>query len=187
MLAEPACQTVVSFDPLNSIWRALFSRWGNIPLTRFSSSQDKDVRLHDRDRHVLNVIFEIAHRSVDVPASLPALAHDTGYTASYVEKLVALFRQHGIVRSIRGSRGGYVLARSPEKISVSEILSAGKLTARREPHNESCIWREVDALLAATEEIRLGILARITLADILDERAADHPFLADMLADFRRT
>lgn len=149
-------------------------------------SQFHQVPLLDRDRHVLNVLLEIAQYSDHAPAAIPAVAYSTGYTASYLEKLIASLRDHGIVKSMRGMKGGYVLARSPEKISVSEILTAGRVTNRRGPRNQSRYEPQVNALYAAIQDIQSAILARISLADILDERAAAHPFLQDVLAGFCR-
>lgn len=134
---------------------------------------------------MLNIVSELAQYSDYAPASLPSLAYSTGYNLSYLEKLAALLRDHGIVKAIRGSRGGYVLTCSPDRISVAEILSAGSVTSRREPRYESRYEDQVDALCATTKEIRSAILARISLADILEDRAAAHPVLHDVLAKFR--
>lgn len=151
------------------------------------ASQYRQIPLLDRDRHALNIAYEIAQYSEASPAALPALAYSTGYNLSYLEKLAASFRDHGVLKSIRGSRGGYVLARSPDKISVAEILSAaGKMSlseaTSRKRHEASPYSGQVDVLFTQIKQFRFALLAHITLADILEDRAAAHPFLQDVLA-----
>ena len=153
-------------------------------MRRFGTSEYQYRPLHDRDRHVLNIVSEIAQYSDHAPASLPGLARDTGYNVSYLEKLAAHLRQHGIVKSIRGVNGGYVLARAPEKISVAEILTAARVTHQRGPRDASRFHQDIDAVFNMTKDIQSVILGRISLADILDDRAAVHPFLRDLLAKF---
>ena len=147
------------------------------------------VPLRDRDRHVLNVVVEIAKYGQSAPASLPVVAAETGYNISYLEKQAARFRDYGIVKAVRGARGGYVLARSPDKITVSEILSAAGESyaeaATRAPAKPAHL-RQVDALLAKTKEIRSSMLAHITLADILEGRASSHPLIQKVCAGLRR-
>ena len=48
--------------------------------------------------------------------------------ADYVEQILLRLRRADIVRSVRGARGGYLLARTPEEISVRAVISASELT-----------------------------------------------------------
>lgn len=55
---------------------------------------------------------------------------------AYAEQLIGRLKRHRLLKSIRGSQGGYQLIREPEKISVGEIIRAledDKLVACQRP------------------------------------------------------
>ena len=58
------------------------------------------------------------------PASVKAIATRQTLPAPYLEKLLIDLRRAGLVRSLRGSQGGYQLARTPDQISLGAILEA---------------------------------------------------------------
>ncbi len=53
-----------------------------------------------------------------------AWPQDRKFSERYLEQLVALLEKAGLVKSIRGASGGYVLAKKPSEISVGDILRA---------------------------------------------------------------
>jgi len=58
------------------------------------------------------------------PVSLKDISRRQGVSVDYLEQLLRRLRKAGLVRSVRGPRGGFVLAREPGQISLWEILSA---------------------------------------------------------------
>ena len=58
------------------------------------------------------------------PASVSTIANRQSLPAPYLEKLLIELRQAGLVRSVRGSKGGYQLAHAPVHISLGQILEA---------------------------------------------------------------
>jgi Rrf2 family transcriptional regulator, cysteine metabolism repressor len=75
----------------------------------------------------VRVMVELARRAggVDgVPVPLTEIAAHDGLPLAYLEHLVARLRKAGLVDSRRGSRGGYLLARSPEQITMAEVVEA---------------------------------------------------------------
>jgi Rrf2 family protein len=58
------------------------------------------------------------------PASVNAIASRQSLPPAYLEKLLIELRRAGLVKSIRGSQGGYKLAKKPSQISLGEILTA---------------------------------------------------------------
>jgi Rrf2 family protein len=48
----------------------------------------------------------------------------SGLTVSYLEQIVPALRKHGFVESVRGAKGGYILARSPETIKMGAVIRA---------------------------------------------------------------
>jgi Rrf2 family cysteine metabolism transcriptional repressor len=76
----------------------------------------------------VRVMVELARRAGERdggnPISLAEIATKDGLPLAYLEHLVARLRKAGLVDSRRGSRGGYMLARSPAEISMAEVVEA---------------------------------------------------------------
>jgi Rrf2 family protein len=76
----------------------------------------------------VRVMVELARRAGERdggnPISLAEIAAKDGLPLAYLEHLVARLRKAGLVDSRRGSRGGYMLARSPAEISMAEVVEA---------------------------------------------------------------
>ncbi len=78
------------------------------------------------------------------PVSVREIAKSQMLSDSYMEQLIAMLRKAGLVKSVRGAQGGYVLTRPPEEITTGEIFKAleGPLTLTAcagDSSNCSCI------------------------------------------------
>jgi Rrf2 family protein len=56
--------------------------------------------------------------------SLKKFADESGISFLFLQKIARVLRTHGLVKSVKGSAGGYVLARPSEKISLRDIVEA---------------------------------------------------------------
>lgn len=72
----------------------------------------------------VRVMVELARASGEEPIPLAEIAERGGLPLAYLEHLVARLRKAELVDSRRGSRGGYLLARSPTEITMAEIVEA---------------------------------------------------------------
>jgi Rrf2 family transcriptional regulator, cysteine metabolism repressor len=72
----------------------------------------------------IRVMVELARRAGEDPIPLAEIAEHDGLPLAYLEHLVARLRKAGLVDSRRGSRGGYMLARSPTEITMAEVVEA---------------------------------------------------------------
>ena len=72
----------------------------------------------------VRVMVELARRADAEPIPLAEIAEHDGMPLAYLEHLVARLRKAGLVDSRRGSRGGYLLARSPTEITMAEVVEA---------------------------------------------------------------
>jgi Rrf2 family protein len=72
----------------------------------------------------VRVMVELARRAGESPIPLAEIAEHDGLPLAYLEHLVARLRKAGLVDSRRGSRGGYLLARSPTEITMAEVVEA---------------------------------------------------------------
>lgn len=72
----------------------------------------------------VRVMVELARRGGGDPISLAEIAEHDGMPLAYLEHVVARLRKSGLVDSRRGSRGGYLLARSPTEITMAEVVES---------------------------------------------------------------
>src|ERR1700691_4606889 len=74
----------------------------------------------------VRVMVELARRGgiVEEPVPLAEIAEHDGMPLAYLEHLVARLRKAGLVDSRRGSRGGYLLARPANEITMAEVVEA---------------------------------------------------------------
>jgi Rrf2 family transcriptional regulator, cysteine metabolism repressor len=72
----------------------------------------------------VRVMVELGRRGGDDPVPLAEIAEHDGLPLAYLEHLVARLRKAGLVDSRRGSRGGYLLARPADQITMAEVVEA---------------------------------------------------------------
>jgi Rrf2 family transcriptional regulator, iron-sulfur cluster assembly transcription factor len=75
-------------------------------------------------RYAVTAIIEIADSKTDEPVSLLTISKRQKISLSYLEQIFACLRKSGIVESVRGPGGGYVLAKSRDQITIAQIIKA---------------------------------------------------------------
>lgn len=113
------------------------------------------------------------------PVAARELAEAERLPADYVEQILLRLRRAGLVESVRGARGGYLLARAPGEITVHDVMTASEhqtfeincaahpVDAERCSPSSSCSIRPVwQALQRRVDDL----LTSITLADLLKEQ-----------------
>ena len=124
--------------------------------------------------------LHLARRAATEPVTGRDVAAREQLPADYVEQILLRLRRADIVASTRGARGGYALSRSPELISVREVIQATELTtfdlhcvshpveATRCADSESCSIRPVWMLLQQRID---EVLEGVKLSDLLADEA----------------
>jgi Rrf2 family iron-sulfur cluster assembly transcriptional regulator len=69
-------------------------------------------------------MVEVAKRDDASPVTLSDIADRLELSLSYLEQLFMKLRRAGLVRSVRGPGGGYLLSRAARSISIAEVMSA---------------------------------------------------------------
>lgn len=82
------------------------------------------MKLSTKGRYGLRAVLDLAVHSQEEAVALSQVAERQNISISYLEQLIAKLKKAGIVSSIRGAQGGYVLAKSTDDISVGDILRA---------------------------------------------------------------
>lgn len=82
------------------------------------------MRVSTKGRYGLRVMIELAARSGQGPVVMGDIAKSQGISRKYLHSLLTGLKSAGLVRSIRGAGGGYVLARSPDQMTAGDVVKA---------------------------------------------------------------
>ena len=82
------------------------------------------MKLNTQGRYALIALVDLSNRSDLEKVSLSEISERQNISLPYLEQLFLKLRKAGIVKSFRGSSGGYSIAKSPDLLRVSEILKA---------------------------------------------------------------
>ncbi len=80
------------------------------------------MRLSTRGRYGIHAMYDLAVTFETGPQPLKAIAERQSVPEAYLEQLMAPLRREGLVKSVRGAQGGYLLARPPSEITVGQVL-----------------------------------------------------------------
>ena len=104
------------------------------------------MKLSTKGRYGLRAMIDLARYSEEEPVSISSIAARQDISERYLEQLVGLLKKAGLVRSIRGATGGYVLAKSTGEISVGDVLRA--LEGSLEPVRCAAFYSEEGCMAA---------------------------------------
>lgn len=132
------------------------------------------MKLSSRARYGMRAILELAIEYGKPPLQIKTIAEREDISNKYLEQLIAMLKAAGLVRSIRGPRGGYLLAKPPAEITLKEVfttLEGPMIPAECLEHPEfcprcmDCATREIWAELQVAVN---GVLESQTLADLVE-------------------
>ena len=81
-------------------------------------------------RYAVAALVDLACQSSQQPTTLAAIAKRQDISVSYLEQLFARLRANGLIKSVRGPGGGYVLARASHEITIADIYGATHISER---------------------------------------------------------
>ena len=136
------------------------------------------MKLSARGRYGIHAMFDLALQyGSGTPQPTKAIAERERIPDAYLEQLIAALRKAGLVTSVRGAQGGYMLARPPQDITVGEILrgmegdlASGDCLDEAGGCDKSCacptrlVWQKIHTGVNA-------IVDGITLSDMLKDYA----------------
>ena len=141
------------------------------------------VKVSTRGDYASRALLSLALHPDRGPTSVRDIADRTGLPQPYLEQILLALKGAGLVRSKRGVGGGYVLAREPSEITLSQIVSAvdGPIVAGDfgEPHqNGACDHEGQCVLLSVWADVGQHMrrhLDSFTLADIAEQAQGLRP------------
>ena len=138
------------------------------------------MKISTKGRYALRMLLELAAHQDDGFISLKEISEHQDISKKYLEQIVPMLNKSGILRTNRGNRGGYMLAKSPRECSVGDVLRAteGSLAP------VTCLEYDVNdcpragfcPTLFVWEGLNQAVteyLDGITLQDILDRMTSD--------------
>ncbi|MDR2266703.1 MAG: Rrf2 family transcriptional regulator [Christensenellaceae bacterium] len=132
------------------------------------------MKISTKSRYGLAFMVCLAEKINDVQTASD-IAFKLNISKLYLEQVIQDIRNTGLITSIRGTRGGYKLNKSPSSITIWEILKVTEamLADDRElcPQNEAFayIYRAIDKkVLLALDKALYESLSKITLQDVID-------------------
>lgn len=82
------------------------------------------MKISTKGRYGLRALIDLARYSEIEPVSINSIAARQAISEGYLEQLMSLMKKAGLIKSIRGAGGGYVLAKDMSEISVGDVLRA---------------------------------------------------------------
>jgi len=132
------------------------------------------MKLSTRTRYGIRALLELAQNQGSGPVQIKVIGQRQDISIKYLEQLMAILRSSGFVRSVRGSKGGYLLAKPPNQIKVSDLfdcLEGNVTTVECVEDKDYCdktddcvvrlVWTQVQKAIK-------NVLQSITLQDLVD-------------------
>lgn len=130
------------------------------------------MKISTKGRYGLRVMTDLAVNGTDGCVSLKDIAEREHLSEKYLEQIINQLSKAGLVRSLRGAKGGYQLTKEPEKITVEDILKAteGSLApvACAEDNGKCLNYGDCVTSFIWTEiyKATIAVVSRITLQDL---------------------
>ncbi len=133
------------------------------------------LRLSTKGQYGVRAMFEIAKGYPSSPTTIKEVAERQEVSVAYLEQILNTLRKAGLILSVKGPGGGYLLSRGPAHINIGAVLNALEgpvaITSCLDP-SEGCsrvdtcvthlLWRSLGEKIEA-------FLNTITLDDLLNE------------------
>ena len=113
--------------------------------------------------------------------SVKEIAALEGISPAYVEKLLRLMAKAGLIHSVRGTKGGYLLNRTPAEISLGDVVrslgsvpSATEICERHTGNQSSCVHMGDCSIRSAWSTLSSSIndfLEKVKLSDLAGSEA----------------
>jgi Rrf2 family iron-sulfur cluster assembly transcriptional regulator len=137
------------------------------------------MKLSTRSRYGTRLMLDMAENYNNGPIHLMKIAQRQGISVKYLEQIIIPLKKAQYVKSVRGPKGGHILAKPPEEITVGEIVALledgvslvdcsydESVCERSEICPTRLVWREA-------AQAMFGRLESITLADLLKKTKAE--------------
>lgn len=149
------------------------------------------MRITTKGRYGLRAVVKLAMATHTRPISIGTIANEENVSSEFLEQIFYKLKKAGVIRSIRGPGGGFVLNRKPEEITVKDILAAvGEMggltpcTLRRKMLCDRPIPCPAHEIWTGLQERISDYLSSITLKAIVEKHGNGYAPVIDAGNDF---
>ena len=133
------------------------------------------MKISTKGRYALRLMLDLAMNDTGAPISLKDVAKRQNISDKYLEQIISVLNRAGIVKSVRGAQGGYLLKKEPQEYTVGMILrlTEGSLApvACLDGDENDCEIQESCVTLILWKKIYdavSGVVDHTTLQDLVD-------------------
>lgn len=134
------------------------------------------MKLTTKAQYAVMAMVELGSNVYGHPISLPNIAENQNLPLPYLEQLFVKLRRAGLVKSTRGTTGGYTLGRPAAEICIYEVIMAtdNSIKATRCNKNNSSVCQKdgkrckTHTFLKSLEKVIQNFLTQVTLADVCE-------------------
>lgn len=131
------------------------------------------MKISTKGRYGVRIMADVAKHGNDSPVKITDISSRQDLTLKYTEQICGILAKAGLLRSIRGASGGYVLVKQPDRYTVLEILNCleGDLTPVSCVNSDACERFgdcNVRSLWSGLYKVVSEYLGGVTLADLID-------------------
>ncbi|MCR5704280.1 MAG: Rrf2 family transcriptional regulator [Eubacterium sp.] len=145
------------------------------------------MKISKKSRYGITALIDLAMNSKDGHVALSHIAERNGISLQYLEQVFASLRRVGMIKSIKGAQGGYLLNKPTKNITVAEIIETLDGTYHIESE-EGAANSENPAIAITIQTIIIDkvnskmdeILLNITLDDLVNDYKANNEFNEQM-------
>lgn len=132
------------------------------------------MKLSTKGRYGVKAMVDLAINYGDQPVSIKSISERQSISEYYLEQLFSSLRKAKLIKSIRGAQGGYILNRSPEKITIYDVINVleGPIEVSDCLEDGACNNIDCCATRLLWKKIKNSIdsvTTSITLKDIVDD------------------
>ncbi len=132
------------------------------------------MKLSTKGRYGVKAMLDLAIHYGEAPISIKSISQRQKISEYYLEQLFSPLRKANLIKSIRGAQGGYVLNKSPEDITVAEIMNVleGPIEISDCVDGSSCNNMDCCATRLLWTKIKKSIddvMESVTLKDMVDD------------------
>lgn len=133
------------------------------------------MKISTKGRYALRLMLDLATYNTGEPVALKDISKRQEISEKYLEQIISTLNRGGLVKSIRGAKGGYMLTYAPEKITAGMVLrcTEGSLApvACLEDNALPCDRTERCVTVRVYKQLNdaiNGVVDNITLADMVE-------------------
>ncbi|MFB0900390.1 MAG: Rrf2 family transcriptional regulator [Dehalococcoidia bacterium] len=120
--------------------------------------------------YALRALMELGVHKNEIPIQKKAIADSRGIPGPFLDHILSDLRRSGLIKSFRGPKGGHLLSKNPEEITLKEVILSIEGGISSLESDENCchkwVWQDLDELIVTK-------LNSIFLSDLIEKETVE--------------